>query len=143
MDGISGATAVIQLITTAYNISKFLRSLRDAPNEILEIAETLDQLQQNLAEVQVLVQKQNSCAPLPRPQRISSALEVCESRIAVLEKLVDEFKGSLNHQHLMKRRLAALRLFSKNDQVRKIQSQLRESAWNLLMALMINSNNLR
>lgn len=117
MDGISSATAVVQLITTAYNISKFLRSLRNAPNEILEIAETLDQLQQNLAEVQDLVQKQTSCAPLPKPQRICSALEVCESRISMLVKLVDEFKGSLNHQHLMQRRLAALKLFSKKDQV--------------------------
>ena len=128
MDGITGATAVAQLITTAYNISKFLRSLRDAPNEILEIAETLDQLQQNLAEVQNLVRKQTSCAPLPRPQRISSALEVCESRIAVLERLVDEFKGSLNHQRLLQRRLAGLKLFSKKGQLRKLQSQLRESA---------------
>ena len=142
MDGISGATAVVQLIT-AYNISKFLRSLRHAPNEILELAETLDQLQQNLAEVQILVQKQTSCAPLPKPQRICSALEVCESRVSMLAKLVDEFKSSLNHQHLIPRRLAALKLFSKKDQVRKLQSQLRESAWNLLTALMINSNNLR
>lgn len=97
MDGISGAFAVVQLIVTAYDISKYLRSLRDIPDEILEIAETLDRLQPNLAELQNFVQHQTPCETLPRAQRISSALKVCESRVAVLTKLVDECKGSLNH----------------------------------------------
>lgn len=55
MDGLSGVSTVVQLIATAYDISKFLRSLRNAPNEVLEIAETLDQIQQNLTEAQNFV----------------------------------------------------------------------------------------
>lgn len=61
----------------------------------------------------------------------------------MLAKLVDEFKKSLNHRRLMHRNLTALRFFSKKDQIRKLQSQLRESAWNLLTALMISSNSLQ
>lgn len=140
MDGLSGVSTVIQLIATAYDISKFLRSLRNAPKEVLDIAETLDQIQQNLTEAQNVVHQQTSCVYLPQPERITSAIKVCESRIGMLAKLVDEFKNSLNHRRLMQRRLAALRFFSKKDQIRKLQSQLRESAWNLLTALVINSN---
>lgn len=40
MDAISGASAVFQLIATAYDISKFLRSLHDARSELLEVADS-------------------------------------------------------------------------------------------------------
>lgn len=69
-------------------------------------------------------------------------MKVCESRSGVLAKLVDVFTISLNYQSLMQRRLAAMKLFTAKDQIRKFQIQLRESTWNLLTAPMINSNNL-
>ena len=103
---------------------------------------TPNQLQQSLAKVQDFVHQHISCAPLPNPQRISSAMKVCESRSGVLAKLVDVFTISLNYQSLMQRRLAAMKLFTAKDQIRKFQIQLRESTWNLLTAPMINSNNL-
>ncbi|KAF6223140.1 hypothetical protein HO173_013270 [Letharia columbiana] len=103
---------------------------------------TLDQVQQNMAEVQAFVHQQTSCALLPNSQRISSAMKVCESRFGVLAKLVDVFTISLNYQSLMQRRLAAMKLLTEKDQIRKFQIQLRESTWDLLTAPMINSNNL-
>ncbi|KAF6219507.1 hypothetical protein HO133_003976 [Letharia lupina] len=143
MDAISGASAVVQLIATAYDISKFLRSLHDARSELLEIADSRPgRVQQNMAEVQDFVHQQTSCAPLPNSQRISSAMKVCESRFGVLAKSVDVFTISLNYQSLMQRRLAAMKLFTEKDQIRKFQIQLRESTRNLLTAPMINSNNL-
>ena len=138
-DGISGASAVVQLIATHYDIGKFLRSLHDARSELLEIADSRPgRVQQNMAEVQDFVHQQTSCALLPNSQRISSAMKVCESRFGVLAKLVDVFTISLNYQSLMQRRLAAMKLFTEKDQIRKFQIQLRESTWSLLTAPVIN-----
>ncbi|KAF6228537.1 hypothetical protein HO173_011839 [Letharia columbiana] len=142
-DGVSGASAVVQLIATTYDIGKFLRSLHHARSELLEIADSRPgRVQQNMAEVQDFVHQQTSCALLPNSQRISSAMKVCESRFGVLAKLVDVFTISLNYQSLMQRRLAAMKLLTEKDQIRKFQIQLRESTWDLLTAPMINSNNL-
>lgn len=51
MDGISSANTVVQRIAAVYDVSNSLRSPHDAPKGVLEIAETLDQLQQDLADV--------------------------------------------------------------------------------------------
>lgn len=40
MDGISGAYALLQLMAAAYDTCKFLRSLHDAPSELLESADS-------------------------------------------------------------------------------------------------------
>lgn len=61
MDGVSSAFAVvslaIQLVETGEKISNFLKSVRDAPNEVIRLGQTLDQLNSTLKQVSYLLEQ--------------------------------------------------------------------------------------
>lgn len=62
MDGVASAFAVvslaIQLVETGEKISKFLSSVRDAPNEVTKLNQALDQLNSTLKQVSYLLEQQ-------------------------------------------------------------------------------------
>ena len=148
MDGVSAIFAVvslgIQLGSTVKEINDFVRTVRDAPDEVLRLAETLEQLLEILKQVHILLERQDSISTVPDSFTIiASALQGCERRVKKLEALVTRVKKSLNGQHRYQRAAAALRSVLKKDEILDLRHQLHEDVAALQLSISINSAHLQ
>ena len=144
MDGVASAFAVVslavQLVDTVQEIRDFLRSVQNAPNELIKLVETLEQLHGTLNQVKHLLEQQYSILRLPgSPVFMESALQNCNRKISTLEKAVNEAKVSLARQSRMMRTWTAMKLVSKKEEIREMQSQLLQAETGLQTATLRNS----
>lgn len=87
----------IELAGVAHSITAFLRTVREAPHELLTLIDTVDQMQSNLTQVHDLMQQQYSEARMPgSPVFVLKPLELCKSRIEALNKMVLHVSGQTN-----------------------------------------------
>lgn len=129
----------IQLAGTVQTINEFLRTIRDAPSELVALIETMDLMQSNLNQVNYLIELQFSGPSLAgSPVFILNALKLCERRVGVQKAWVEEIKRSLTTQSLMKRTWASLNIRPKKTQLNEMQGQLREAMANLHFAVTNN-----
>ena len=147
MDGLSGAASAIalvslalQLVDTVQEISKFLKNIQDAPEEMLRLLETLEQLQGTLDNVRQRVDQQFLVLRLPgSPVLIAKAMANCERHIKALETVVCKAKRSLGHQHMLRRTWSSMKLVAKKQDIEDIQCRLRDAKMDLQFALSSNS----
>lgn len=144
MEGAGGAFAVvslaIQLVETGEKISSFLASVQDAPHEVTNLGQTLDQLNSTLKQVSYLLDQQYLARRLPgSPVFITKALENCEKRMKTLETVIQKAKTAMDHRNCVHRSLAAMRFVSKKEDLREMQSQLRDAEAGLQTAMLSNS----
>ena len=144
MDGVSGAFAVIslaiQLAETGKKISTFITNVQDAPSEVVRLGQVLDQLSGTLKQVSHLLEQQYLVLRLPgSPVFITNALENCEKRIKGLEEVTQKAKKQQDHPNQMRRSWAALRFVFEKDDIREMQSQLRDAETGLQTAMLSNS----
>lgn len=144
MDGVSSAFAVvslaIQLVGTGEKISKFLTSVQGAPSEVIELGQTLDQLNSTLKQVSYLLEQQYLVLRLPgSPVFITNALENCERRIKTLEDVTQKANISTNHRNRVQRSWDAMSFVSKKKDIQEMQSQLRDAEAGLQTAMQTNS----
>ena len=136
---LAAVSLAIQLAGTVQTINDFLRTIRDAPSELVTLIETMDLMQSNLNQVQYLVEQQLSDSSLAgSPVFILNALKVCERRVEVQKIWVERIKQSLNTRHLMKRTWASLNISPKKLQLSEMQGHLREAMANLHFAVTNN-----
>ena len=144
MDGVSGAFAVIslplQLAETGEKISAFITGVQDAPSEVIRLGQVLDQLSGTLKQVNHLLEQQYLVLRLPgSPVFITNALENCEKRIKALEKVTQKAKMKMDRQSQARRSWPAMRFVLKKDDIREMQSQLRDAEAGLQTAILSNS----
>ena len=144
MEGVASAFAVvslaIQLVETGEKISSFLASVQDAPSEVIKLAQTLDQLNSTLQQVSYLLDQQYLARRLPgSPVFITNALKNCEKRMKSLENVIQKAKTAMDHRNRVHRSWAAVRFVSKKEDIREMQSQLRDAEAGLQTAMLSNS----
>lgn len=144
MDGVASAFAVvslaIQLVETVQEMRDFLRSVQNAPNELIKLVETLEQLHGTLTQVKYLLEQQYSMLRLPgSPVFMENALQNCNKKISTLEKIVNEAKVSFARQSRVKRTWAAMKLVYKKEDIQKMQTQLLYVETGLQTAMLSNS----
>ena len=147
MDGLSTAgsaiavvSLVIQLVETVQEINRFLKSVHEAPKEVLNLSETLDQLQGTLDNVRLLIETQYLVLRLPgSPALMTRAIENCEKQIKALEAFASTARKSLEHQHGLRKRWASMRIVTRKQDVEDIQCRLRDAKVDLQFALSSNS----
>lgn len=144
MDGVASAFAVVslavQLVETGENISSFFASVQDAPSEVVRLAQTLEQLNSTLKQVSYLLDQQYLARRLPgSPVFITNALENCEKRMKTLENVIQKAKTAMDHRNRVHRSWAAMKFVSKNEDIREMQSQLRDAEAGLQTAMLSNS----
>ena len=139
MDALAVISLAAQLFTTVESITEYLRTIRDAPSDLIALIETLEQMQSNLNQVRYLLEQQFSEKRLiGSPVFILNALRTCEKRVEMLSRLVDEVKESLGNRRVMKRTWASLNVRKENTRVQKMRSQLNESMAGLQSAVANN-----
>ena len=144
MDGVSSGFAVvslaIQLVETGEKISNFLKSVQDAPNEVIRLGQTLDQLNSTLKQVSYLLEQQYQVLRLPgSPVFITNALKNCENTIMRLEGAIEKAKRSIGHHNRINRSWAAMRFVSRKEEIREMQDQIRDTEAGLQTAVLSNS----
>ena len=144
MDGAASAIAIvslaIQLVDTVQEISKFLKNVHGAPKEVLNLIETLDQLQGTLDNVRLLIETQFIALRLPgSPVFITKAVENCEKQITALKAFLSTAKKSLGHQHRLRKTWASMEIVAKKQDVEDIQRRLRDAKLDLQFAISSNS----
>ena len=127
MDGVASAFAVvslaIQLVETGEKISKFLTSVQDAPNEVVKMGQTLDQLNSTLKQVSSLLEQQYLTLRLPgSPIHIMNALQNCEKKIRTLDGVIQIAKTNMDHRNRLYRSWAAMKLVLKKEEIREMQT---------------------
>lgn len=133
------ASLALQLAGTVQTINEFLRTIRDAPSELVNLIETMDLVQSNLNHVHYLIEQQLSDSSLAGSLVfILNALRICEKRVGVQKAWVEKIKQSLTTRHLMKRTWASLNIRPKKIQLSEMQGQLREALANLHFAVTNN-----
>ena len=148
MDGVSAVFAVVslgvQLAGTVQATSEFLRSVLNAPDELLRLVDLLGQLQGTLGHVSDLIEQQSSVLTSPGSLRsIAAALQNCEKSLKKLESLVDQLKRSLDRQHRIQRAWASLRTVLKKEELLELRKQIQESLITLQLSISINSAQLQ
>lgn len=143
MDGVSGAFAVvslaIQLFETVQETAKFVKEINNAPSDLVQLGETLEQLASVLGHVKQLLEQQLLVLRLPgSPFFIFDALRNCERRVKPLDEIVNRAKGACN-DYRAKRMWDSLRFILKKEQLQELQSQLRDAKFDLQFAVSTNS----
>lgn len=133
------ASLAIQLAGTVQTINEFLRTIRDAPSELVALIETMDLMQSNLNQVNYLIEQQFSNPSLAgSPVFILNALRICERRVGVQKAWVEEIKTSLTTRRLVKRTWATFNIRPKKTQLSEMHGQIKEAMANLHFAVTNN-----
>lgn len=140
MDGVSGVFAVvslaIQLVDSVQEVRSFLKDIRNAPNELVRLDETLDQLHSNLKYVRNLLEQQFITSRLPgTPTFILHGLQECEKRLEPIKRLVDDAKVSSNQQRRVYRAWALTKLAFKKEDLQQLERQLCDAKSDLHLAV--------
>ncbi len=148
MDGASAVFAVVslgvQLAAVVRQANAFLRSVHNAPDELIRLIEVLDQLYAMLEHVRSLIDQQALTPSLPGAIiSVASALQNCEKRIKKLESLVNRLKGSVDSQRRVKRVYAAFKSVLKKEEITELRSQLHEDMMTLHLSISLNSAQLQ
>ena len=148
MDGVSAIFAVvslgIQLAGTIRQVTDFLRSVENAPDEIKRLVEILDQLCGTLEHVKNLIQQQSSILDLPGSYvSIVSALRGCEKRVIKLERLINSLKRYVDRNHMFQKAWGALKTILKKEEIVELRRQLYEDMMSLQLSISMNSAQLQ
>jgi hypothetical protein len=148
MDGVSGIFAVIslavQVLDTVQKTSGFVKDIRIAPGELLELSESLIQLELVLYEVNLLLHQRYMVLRLPgSPILLLRALEECERRMKPLQAIIEDAKNTKEHKSCAQRTWASFKLVAKKERLRELRMYLRDASFDLSTAISVNSSKLQ
>jgi hypothetical protein len=141
MDGLSAAASgiavvslAIQLVGSVRDIRRFLRNVSEAPKELRRSIDLLDQLELILENIGALIerqQKHTSETDIDVSESILRAMRTCESKLKILEDVVDAAKKTADATNKVTRTFGSFRLACKRRDIEEFESQLHD-AINLL-----------
>jgi len=138
------ATAVVslalQIPSTIQSITEFVRTIKEVPDELTTLIETMDQMQANVNQVRGLMEQQFSDARLVgAPVFLLNPLKACERRVNALRLLVEQVKGGLGSKNVKVRTWASLHVQSRKVRLGELNRQLRDALGDLHLAMSCNS----
>ena len=148
MDGFTSALAMvsfsIQLIGTIRKAQIFLKEVRNAPEELANLVDTLDQLEHLLVATNSLIEQQSRLENLPGAiVNIASVLRRCQTTIKKLDDAVLTINSYFQTQNRGRKVWASLKTVVKKDHIEKLRKQIQEDTINLQTALILNSSHLQ
>jgi hypothetical protein len=127
---VSVASIGIQIAESIHGLSKFYKSIRDAPEAIQTISEDLTLLGEILNSLMIYYQtsqrRNDSVTAPPAP----TALTVCLIRLRRLERITSKLENSLTQS----RAWGSLKTVLKEDSIKKFQGSLEKTKTSLILA---------
>ncbi|PMD61924.1 uncharacterized protein K444DRAFT_642186 [Hyaloscypha bicolor E] len=148
MDGLSAAASgiavvslAIQLVDSVREIRRFLRDVSEAPKELRRLIDLLEQLELILENIGALVERQQehtAQAEIDVSGSILRAMRTCESKLQMLEGVVEAAKKSATATNKTTRTFGSFRLACKRREIEEFESQLRDAINLLNLAMTTN-----
>ena len=133
------ASLAFQLLENVQQIRKFLQSIRDAPDELHGLIESIGLLHQHLDQARILIDRQ---AGLPDHAQfiapLTNALASCEVKVGRLVAVVDKLQRALLGERRLYRKWGSLKFLCKKDEINSYQLQIRDANAILQSAILIN-----
>ena len=144
MEVAASAIAVMQLcfqiVDSVQRVRTFVRSVKEAPEELQGLIDRIDFLWQLLSKIKDLIERQRELSSHNASMTlISTALAPCLSSVKRLEDNVDQLRGGINHQSTLQRKRRALRYVIRKDILRELSNNINENITNLQAVLMIEA----
>lgn len=138
--GFAVASLATQLLDSTNEIRKFIRSVKDAPQELLRIASLIDRLGGILQVVIDLLDQQASLQdrPLPVLESLSRCLQSCKESLVPLQGIVDKYSKSQASGRLRRLHVDVKAALRAGD-VRSLENRLQQDIDILSLALVANS----
>jgi hypothetical protein len=141
--GIAVVSLTLQLIQSANTISTFVRRVKDAPKELLRLADLLEQLSTLLEDVRQLLERQSALEQhFQAPSgTICMCIQSCTTRLAPLENIITMYQKLLPHEQLsMTRWKHNLEFGIKGKDIAGLENHLSHEISRLATALVVNNS---
>lgn len=141
--GFAVASLAIQLLDSTSMIKKFVRSVKDAPQERIRVVSLLDRLSGLFQSIANTLNQQASMPDhlVPAPGAIAKCLHSCEEGLEPLQKMADKHI-KLQAANRLRRLRTAVRATLKADDLRNLEMRLHQEITGLVAALEINNTSL-
>ncbi len=134
----------IQLIGTVNNIQGFLQNIEDAPQEVIRLMSVIQQLNAILNEIRVIIERQQALSfdlqPLPS---MFLAMQACQEQLKYLSSLLSKLKNRSDVRSKISRSWTSLRLVTKREDIKRLETQLHYATTNLIAAMSINATHIK
>ena len=148
MEVASGVIAIvslsIQLASIVKEANAFLRGIKNAPQEVLRLLDSLSQLELMLGQVNALVEQHHTHDSLHDSiECMGHALKRCEASTRKLNAMVKRLQASFGRQHWVQRKWASLKAILEKEDIERLRNEIYEDEASLQMALLINMSRLQ
>ena len=148
MDAASGIVGVLSLgfqITQSLHKAKmFLKDIKDAPEELQRILNTLELLDQVLNDVTTVLERQrdmkSSYGSVPH---ISSSLQACKLSVENLEAFLRPLHMMPNCSGGFRKAKTVVRLVLKKEEIKRLNTRIYEHFWILQTVVIVNINHMQ
>ena len=148
MDGLSAAASglavvslAIQLVDSVRETRRFLRLVSEAPKELSRLLDLLEQLELILENIGMLMEKQqryNGDLNSSVSASVHRALKTCESKIKMVEDVVDATKKASSSKNKAVRSFGSFRLACKKRDIEEVERQLQHAVTVLDLTMTMN-----
>jgi Fungal N-terminal domain of STAND proteins len=148
MDGLSAAASgiavvslAIQLVDSVREIRRFLRNVSEAPKELRRLIDMLEQLELVLENIGALVERQKQQAAeadVDVSGSILKAMTTCESKLKMIEDVVEVAKKNSSVTSKPARTFGSFRLACKRRDIEEFEGQLRDAISLLNLTMTVN-----
>ena len=144
MEVAASVIAVIQLCfqiaDSVQRVRTFVRSVKEAPEQLQRLIDKIDFLWQLLSKVKDLIERQRTLASHHASMAlISTALAPCVSSVKRLEDNVDRLRSGLDHRNALQKKRHALRSVTRKDVLSELNKNVNENITNLQAVLMVET----
>ena len=148
MDGASAIIAVvslsIQLVHTVQKANKFLKEIQNAPAELKDLVDTLDELETFLLDVSRLIDRQKAISGLPGSvEHIERALKRCKATVTDLDTSVQTLEGNFARHGRLRKTWASIKTVVKKDHVELLRTQIESDMHKLHTAISVSMYSLQ
>jgi hypothetical protein len=137
--GIAVASLTIQLVESVRKIQRFLRHVSEAPRELQRLLDLLEQLELILENIGMIMNKQQRHHGGPDVvTSVWKSMKMCESKLSMLEKVVEAAKKATESKNRAARSLASFRLACKKRDVEEFEVHLQQAISVLDLTMTMN-----
>jgi hypothetical protein len=145
MDGLSAASSgiavvslAVQLVDSVREIHRFLRRVSEAPKELKRLLDLLEQLELIIERIGELIDKQRKVsgdADIDVSASVLSAMKTCESKLEMVQDLIQKSKKAASAKGQVARSLGSFRLACRNKDIEEVEGQLHDALNRLNLAM--------
>lgn len=128
---LSAISLALELPRSLKSIVVFLSTIKEAPNELVTLIETLEQMQACLDQVRGLAEQFSDARLAGSLVFIFNALKLCEKRVKPLSDLVKKLENGSKSGKAVRRTWTSLNVAFRKSRLKEVEGQVKDAMGNL------------